>query len=606
MCGINGLMNYSHNPNSVDPIEVTKVRDAMTLRGPDSFGYWSNDNGKVAFGHRRLAIVDLSITGHQPMTNADGSLTIVFNGEIYNHNELRNKLQSKGFVFQSSSDTEVVLALYSYYGLGMLDKLRGMFAFAIWDGCKRKLFLARDPIGIKPLYISCDQKSFRFASQVKALIKSNDCDMTPEPAGHIGFFTWGHVPEPFTLYKGVRALKPGSCLVVDESGEQLHKTYFSFSSHYKECKDHIISKKITSKDHCFANDLIESVDLHTLADVDVGVFLSGGRDSITLAGIASSLKKYNGSRKLKTITLGFEEFIGTPNDEVPDATRVAEQIFSEHIVKMIKQEDFRSNYDKFISSMDQPTIDGINTYFVSKAAKEENLKVAISGLGADEFFGGYPSFVNIPKIVKIFKFLRYFPRLRKAIRKFVANVPYFKNKQKIAAIFEYGFSYEGAYFLNRGLFMPWELTGLFDNDFISQGLKDLSTMSLLSKSISEMDTPKLKILSLEAQWYMRNQLLRDSDWAGMAHSIEIRTPFVDKKILSSTFYAEALGKPISKKNMADTNPFQVPSEILNKKKTGFSTPINLWLTDLLGSKNNKKLVSKDLARHIYKKYLESI
>jgi asparagine synthase (glutamine-hydrolysing) len=606
MCGINGLLHYSSNLKPVNIDEVCKVRDSMTLRGPDSFGYWSNRSKKVAFGHRRLAIVDLSEAGHQPMVNADANLSIVFNGEIYNHNELRDDLISEGFVFQSTSDTEVIMALYQAYGLKMLEKLRGMFAFAIWDELAHQLVLARDPLGIKPLYISSDQKSFRFASQVKALLKSSKCDTTPEPAGHIGFFTWGHVPEPFTFFKGIRALEAGSCLVVEQCGEQHTHKYFTFSSEYRKCENYVREEEIRPEDLNFADDLIESVDLHTMADVDVGVFLSGGRDSITLAGIASSLARYNGPRKLKTITLGFEEFTGTPHNEVPDASRIAEQISSEHKVKMITYDDFQSNYSEFILAMDQPTIDGINTYFVSKAAKEANLKVVLSGLGADEFFGGYPSFDKIPKIIKIFKFLRYFPRMRTFIRKVLSFIPGMKNKQKFAAIFEYGFSYEGAYFLSRGLYMPWELTNIFDKDFITEGLGDLSTLTALGKSISGVDTSKLKISFLESQWYMRNQLLRDNDWAGMAHSIEIRTPFVDIGILKSTFYAEALGVPIDKKKMAEANPLHVPNDILNKKKTGFSTPINKWLAKLLGSKSIDDYNSKNLACDIYKRYLESI
>jgi asparagine synthase (glutamine-hydrolysing) len=606
MCGINGLLHYASNLRPVNLDEVCKVRDSMALRGPDSFGCWSNVSKKVAFGHRRLAIVDLSEAGHQPMVNSDRKLSIVFNGEIYNHNELRDDLIAEGFVFQSTSDTEVVMALYQRYGLKMLEKLRGMFAFAIWDELAHQLVLARDPFGIKPLYISSDQNSFRFASQVKALLKSGKCDTTPEPAGHVGFFTWGHVPEPFTLFKGIRALEAGSCLVVEQCGKQYIHKYFTFSAEYKKCKNHIREGKVGPEHLNFTDDLIESVDLHTKADVDVGVFLSGGRDSITLAGIASGLARYNGPRKLKTITLGFEEFTGSPNNEVPDACRIAEQISSDHKVKMITYGDFHSNYSEFILAMDQPTIDGINTYFVSKAAKEAKLKVVLSGLGADEFFGGYPSFHEIPKIIKIFKLLRYFPRMRMFIRKVLSCIPGMKNKQKFAAMFEYGFSYEGAYFLKRGLFMPWELTNIFDKDFVSEGLGDLSTLTALGKSISGVDTSKLKISILESEWYMRNQLLRDNDWAGMAHSIEIRTPFVDIGILKSTFYAEALGVPIDKKKMAESNPFNVPSDILNKNKTGFSTPINKWITKLLGSKSIDDYSSKNLACDIYKRYLDSI
>ena len=212
MCGIAGIYAYRNDALKVDRGELRRIRDHMTARGPDGCGEWFSEDGRVALGHRRLAILDLSERGAQPMVSADGQLIISFNGEIYNYRTLRAQLERKGYGFRSQSDTEVLLHLYAEKGEAMLEELRGMYAFALWDARKQGLLLARDPLGIKPLYYADDGATLQVASQVKALLKGGHIDTTPEPAGHVGFFLWGHVPEPYTFFKGIKALPAGSTL----------------------------------------------------------------------------------------------------------------------------------------------------------------------------------------------------------------------------------------------------------------------------------------------------------------------------------------------------------------------------------------------------------
>src|SRR5262249_53553099 len=352
----------------------------MIKRGPDGAGLWISDDRRIGLAHRRLAIIDLSDAGAQPMATADGIVRIVFNGEIYNYGELRERLEAKGFEFRSKSDTEVLLYLYQEYSSGMVEHLRGMYAFAIYDSRKKGLLLARDPYGIKPLYYADDGATIRVASQVKALLKGGQIHTTTEPAGHVGFFLWGHVPEPYTLYRGIRALPAGTTLWIDAQGHKEAKQFFSLTDELAKASQ--LSAKLTKEEihERLRTVLLDTVRHHLVADVPVGVFLSAGMDSGTLTGLAKEVTNTD----LRTITLGFKEFQGTINDEVPLAEQVAQQYGTSHQTCWMTQEHFRKERDAILEAMDQPSIDGVNTYFVSKAAAESGLKVALSGLGGDE------------------------------------------------------------------------------------------------------------------------------------------------------------------------------------------------------------------------------
>src|SRR5215469_16057631 len=315
MCGIAGIYAYHSTARSVDRDELVCMRDYMASRGPDGSGEWYSADGRVGFGHRRLSIIDLSSRGAQPMQTADGRLVVSFNGEIYNYRALRSRLEAKGYAFRSNSDTEVLLHLYAEWGHEMLRELRGMFAFGIWDTRERQLLLARDPYGIKPLYYADDGSTLRFASQVKALMAGHGVSKDPDPAGWVGYYLFGSVPEPFTTYREVRALPAGSLVWIDQRGLRAPIQYYSIARTYREAQGRPFSA-ITHKEEIKAlvrDALLDSVRHHLVADVPVGAFLSAGVDSSALVGLMREAEQQD----IQTVTLAFDEFRGTPNDEAP-------------------------------------------------------------------------------------------------------------------------------------------------------------------------------------------------------------------------------------------------------------------------------------------------
>lgn len=573
MCGIAAIFNYKSD-SPIDPDELVQIRDHMAKRGPDGIGEWYSSDRRVGMGHRRLSIIDLSEAGKQPMCNEDETIWMAFNGEIYNYGELRGGLRAEGHRFKSASDTEVIIHGYEEWGAeGVLKRLRGMFAFALWDEEKKGMFLARDPFGIKPLYYADDGKTLRIASQVKALLAGRKIDTTPEPAGHVGFFLWGHVPEPYSIYRGVRSLPAGSYMWVDQADSASSKNYCSIPEILSQAEEAEIgvNNKEEMRERLRAS-LLDSVKHHLIADVPVGVFLSAGLDSSTLVGLSSEIEK----NKLHTVTLGFREYAGTPDDETPFAALVAEQCDAEHRTIWVSRDDFHAGLDRVMDAMDQPTIDGVNSYFVSGAASQSGLKVALSGLGGDELFGGYPGFSEIPSMVKTFRPFSAIPFLGKGFR--IITEPLIKRltSPKYAGLFEYGGSYEGAYLLRRGMFMPWELPRLLDGEMVREGWGELQTLLRLEETHSGINRSHMKVSALEMCWYMRNQLLRDTDWASMAHSLEVRVPLVDTELLRRVAPLFNGNLMPDKRDMAFAPKRPLPSEILNRGKTGFSVPVRDW------------------------------
>ncbi len=574
MCGIAGIYSYHTSAKRVERDELLKIRDAMRSRGPNGEGLWISDEMRVGLAHRRLSIIDLSDAGSQPMMFGD--YCIVFNGEIYNYLELKSTLEGKGHIFKSRSDTEVLLHLYAEYGSDMLNYLRGMYAFAIWDKKRNGLFLARDPFGIKPLYYADDGKTIRFASQVKALLHGGGIDTTPEPAGHAGFFLWGHVPEPYTFYKAIRSLPAGQSLWIGNEGRHRFDTFFNIQKEYADSKDNnkdsIGKEELIEELHAALND---SIQHHLIADVPVGIFLSSGLDSTTIAALASE----NSTSKLQSITLAFAEFAGGNEDESILAKLVADKYGIDHQTKWIAKHDFNGLLADFLQAMDQPTIDGLNSYLVSKVAAQSGLKVALSGMGGDEIFGGYPSFKDIPMMVRLLGFGQFLPGFGKMFRWISAPVIKKFTSPKYAGLLEYGGDFGGAYLLRHGLYMPWELPELMDPDMARDGWNELCTLPRLRDTTNGISSDHMKVSALELSWYMRNQLLRDVDWASMAHSLEIRVPLLDIKLIQSIIPLMQMGTAPSKIDMARTPNVQLPDEILNKPKTGFNIPLQDWLSN---------------------------
>jgi asparagine synthase (glutamine-hydrolysing) len=608
MCGIAAIFAYDSSAPGVNEGELVSIRDCMAARGPDGAGLWFDPARRVGLGHRRLAIIDISPGGAQPMLLPEKNLAITFNGEIYNYRELRAGLEKKGHHFRSTSDTEILLHLYAEEGEAMLEKLRGMFAFAIWDGAKQTLFLARDPFGIKPLYWADDGKAFRAASQVKALLAGGNIDTSPEPAGHVGYFLWGHVPAPYTLYRGIRNLTAGHCMTIDALGKKRLRAFCNIPDILAAAEGRTTDDgRRTTDDQPLTSDLLgsslrDSIRHHLIADVPVGVFLSSGLDSATLTALAS---EFGG--QLRTVTLGFEEYKRTPNDETPLAEEVARRYGTNHQTIWVTRKDFESDLHRVFHAMDQPSCDGLNSYFISKAAAQAGLKVALSGLGGDELFGGYPSFREIPRAVSALRPFQQCRWLGRAVR--VVTTPFLKHmtSPKYAGLLEYGGTYGGAYLLRRGMFMPWELPEILDGDLVREGWNELQTLARLDDTANGIHSPHLKVSALEMTWYMRHQLLRDTDWASMEHSLEVRVPLVDVELLRATAALFAREPRPTKRDMALTARSSLPASVLDRPKTGFQVPVRQWLMEANQKAGNRKQKPgerglRGWTRHVYAQF----
>ena len=573
MCGIVAIFAYRSDAPPVEGAELEAIRDHMIPRGPDDAGSWISSNGRVGLAHRRLSIIDLSTAAAQPMAFEDGRYQISYNGEIYNFRALRAELEAKGQVFKTNSDTEVLLHLYHLYGADMVRHLRGMYAFTIWDEAKRGLFLARDPFGIKPIYYADTGGTFRAASTVKALKAGGKVGTGINPAGHVGFFLFGYVPEPHTLFQDIRSLPAGTTLWVDEKGVGAPKTFFDVT---ERLSAPVEDRKSSTSAEALREALSDSIRSHLVADVPVGVFLSSGLDSTTITGLAA---EHHGAG-LKTLTLGFEEFKGTEKDEVPLAETVAGTYGTHHRTEWGTGSAFQGERDALFAAMDQPSIDGVNTYFVSKAAAGSGLKVALSGLGGDELFGGYDTFAQVPKLARWGGSVPGGRAIGSGLRAIAAPVlSHFAKtiSPKTAGLLELGTRLGDAYLLRRGLFMPWELPQVLDADLVRQGWSDLEPLIRLNRAPASISEPRRAVAALEMEWYMRCQLLRDADWAGMAHSLEIRVPLVDKVLFKELAPMIGFERGYSKRDMALTPKIPLPDKVLNREKTGFFVPVRDWL-----------------------------
>ncbi|MGA8529020.1 MAG: asparagine synthase (glutamine-hydrolyzing), partial [Acidobacteriaceae bacterium] len=560
---------------------LERFSSALATRGPDASGVWLSRSGAAGLAHRRLSIIDLDSRSDQPMQTADGQFTISFNGEIYNYRELRAELEKRGRNFRTTSDTEVLLAMYAEYGAAMLPRLRGMFAFGLWDEAKQELILARDAFGIKPLYYAEGDGHLYFASQVRALVPAPGVDLREEPAGTVGFFVWGSVPEPYTLYRGIHCLPSGSWMRVTQDGiaeQRVFATPVGEFGKYEAAEMPRSREEMLERLHIA---LEESVRMHEIADVPVAVFLSAGIDSGAILALAVER-----GQQVEALTLGFDALRGAPQDETGGASEVARHYGVAHDARYIDRELFLSHRERLLAQMDQPTIDGVNTYFVSWLAREHGFKVALSGLGGDEMFGGYPSFGQIPKMVHGLKVTRSVPWVGRAWRIVTAPMIERFTSPKYASLFEYGGSWGGAYLLRRGLYMPWELPEFLDPEVVRTGWRELQSVTAMSALAGSLDrlpgttgTAKdfLRVSALEMSFYMRTQLLRDADWAGMAHSVEIRVPLVDMTLLRQVSPLRASQFAPRKPGFVDCLPKRLPENILKRPKSGFNIPVREWM-----------------------------
>ncbi len=597
MCGISGIYNCSdRNINEIKIIEnIIKLQDR---RGPDDKGIWQSTCKKTTFGHNRLSIIDLTDKAKQPLISKDNNLIITFNGEIYNYKEIRNELSKNKVTFKSNSDTEVILESYKYWGIEFIKKLRGMFAFAIWDNIEKKLILARDPFGIKPLYFFKKNNILFFASQLKSILSIDNLSFKKSGRSILDYYLWGNIREPFTLYKNVYSLKGGTVKVFDS---KFNETTYE----YANLKEAIIkSKKNYFKNESELNEklsyLIEdTVNYHQVSDVPVTFLLSSGIDSNIL--LAASKKKLN--TNFNAMTLDFSEKL----KESPLAKISSKMSMIDHIVEKVDDNEITeliSNYYKF---MDMPTNDGLNNYVVSHFAKKRGSKVLISGIGGDELFSGYPSFKRIPYMRKISKLI---PN-NKNFQKFLYDNVYkilskFNKNTKYAGVFKYSHNTFDAFMLQRCVFTPEEITDLINSKTIDEAISDLEFQRQKETNDNDFENEQLKIMYFEIKYYLCSKLLRDSDWASMANSVELRTPFVDWFFFNELLPILKSNIKISKRNMLDSFKGQTPPELYGRKKTGFAIPYKQYFKKMSGIKNKYTDPIKDWSILSYEKYLENV
>jgi asparagine synthase (glutamine-hydrolysing) len=592
VCGIAAIHRYGAG-GVIDPAELHRVTECMACRGPDGSGEWTSEDHRAALGHRRLSIIDLSALGNQPMATPAGDIVIAFNGEIYNYRDLRRSLEARGSRFISGSDTEVLLHLYRERGTSMFAELRGMYAIALWDARKHRLLLARDPFGIKPLYISDDGKTVRAASEVKALLRSGAIDRAPDPAGHVGFFLWGHVPEPHTMYRNIRPIAPGT---VEWFGKESGREQFaSIREIVQDAESSARAVDVANAADRVVTAFEDSVKHHLVADVDVGVFLSAGLDSTAIASLAA-----RHTTRLSTVTLGFAEFKGTPNDETVVAEQVARHLGTNHRTIWVSQADFQAERDRFLARMDQPTTDGLNSYFVARAAAEAGVKVAMSGLGGDELLAGYPSYTQVPRLARLGGLLPAGRQLGRRLRPLLSALVSRVSSPKYAGVLEYGTTMGDAYFLRRAVYMPWELERVLDPEMVRAGLDALALRDSLARSHAGIREPRFQMTALEATWFMRNQLLRDVDWASMSHSIEVRVPFLDVTLWRAVLPLAANRANVDRRIIARALAHTLPAAVLTRPKSGFFIPTREWLVGSEGREYEARRL-RGWARYVYER-----
>jgi asparagine synthase (glutamine-hydrolysing) len=595
VCGICGFAYASTSAEAER--HVRDMAAAMVHRGPDEDGFLTNDPraAGIALGMRRLSIIDLP-GGHQPVWNEKQNVAVVFNGELYNYRELRQRLQLSGHTFSTNCDTEILVHGWEEWGEDVLAELRGMFAFALVDLRKHfatvpVLFLARDPLGIKPLYYAQTPQGFAFASELRAVLASGALRRKLSDDALTSYLLFGSVSEPVTLVEGVFSLPPGNALL-------LHLPDRRRSPRVRPWWDPTRSsaKRDPNRPRDFAaasvrlrTRLEDAVSAHLIADVPVGLFLSSGLDSSAIAVLAGRAQQ-----GIQSFTLTFPD---TPYDEGPLAKVVAQRAGTHHTEVPLQGRDMLARVDEAIGALDQPTMDGINTYFVSWAAREVGLKVALSGLGSDELFGGYRTFADTPKLARLELVSRFVPGAFRRMSAPLVNSLLVRRGSMDAAR-KAGDAWlmpdvlPHPYFFTRLLFPPSELSRLTEpryrkSNVASDGVTlEPTWLAWLERTADQAGAlePIAGVSWLEMRTYMTSTLLRDTDSVSMARSLEVRVPFLDTPLVEfvGALPDEARIEPgVSKGLLRAALAGMMPPEILDQKKRTFTLPWDDWLRTAL-------------------------
>ena len=599
MCGIAGILGRLDPPNRQ---AVKRMTDALAQRGPDGEGLWispANGGGSgVLLGHRRLAVLDLSTAADQPMVDPSTGDALITNGEIYNYRELRNQLRSDGEHFESTGDTAVMLRVLARGGPAAVRRLRGMYAFAFWDVNLRQLTLARDPLGIKPLYYILNPErdgdwSVLFASEVRAILASGLVGRPRLNPRALGSIVWnGFCVSPETAVDGVRSLGPGEILVFDEEGSVVkHEPMWQIPRS--------VEHDATESDMSAV--LEESVRLHLASDVPIGVFLSGGVDSSSMANLA----RRNSTTPVHTFTLAFEE---ADKNEGPFARRIAAAIGTEHHETVLTEEDFIARLDDALDSLDQPSFDGINSYFMSHAVRQAGFVVILTGAGGDEVFGGYPSFRDLPRLYDWSTRARHLPRpLVSALARLVSRlkqpasgeIPHQSRWSKLPDMVERD-DLLGLYQLAYALFLPTFQAQLIDRDVHTELVDGLPRALYAALDGEQSDrTPLEAVSALEQRLFLGERLLRDIDSTSMSASLETRLPLVDIEVLTcaNALPTDTRFRPVGTKAMLRRIGLEgLDPELFNRPKSGFELPFDRWLKSNLGDAIDTVLRDADAVR----------
>ena len=571
MCGILGIRANLDNKD----IFLKRMMEAMSQRGPDSQGKYIES--EVALGHLRLKIIDLSPNGDQPFFNENKDISLVANAEIYNFVGLRKELESKGHRFRSFSDNEVILHAYEEWGVSCLERLRGMFAFCIWDEKRKKMFLARDRLGIKPLYYYYKNGIFIFASQVRAILSSGLVPKNLSFNGLETYLDYGAIKEPMTIIEDIFSVLPASYMIFERNELRIEQYWdpLKVKSLNADIKFEELSERIRLL-------LEESIKIHLVSDVPIGIFLSGGIDSSSLVNMAAKV-----SPDLKTVSAIFKE---KEFNEAFFSRKVAQRYRTLHREVLITDKEVFRNFDYCLEAMDEPTFNGINTYFISQAARQTNLKVALSGLGGDELFCGYPGFKRIGKLIRFSAIWNRLPRHLRGIlsKSYKMFSPDTTANRKIYDFLRQSYN-RHPYFWTRMLFSEEEKIGLSKRPF-----KIKSQDSNQSPDFEKLDIIN-QISFLEIKNYMVDILLRDTDFMSMAHSLEVRVPLLDHKLVEFIFSIPAkfkIGGRYPKRLLVNSLVSPLPQEVFRRPKMGFVLPFDCWLRGKLKGQVEEALREK--------------
>ncbi len=564
MCGINGV--FSVKSRDYSDI-VQKMNKRLDHRGPDNNGIYNLEN--ITLGQTRLSIIDLSKKGNQPMHSKCGRYILVYNGEIYNFKDLRQQLD---YSFTSETDSEVLLASYIKWGESCLNHLNGMFSFSIWDDVNKTLFIARDRMGIKPLYYFKNSKYFIFSSEIRSLIASGLVDKEISREGLVEYLQYQTVHCPNTILNNVFVLEAGYMAIISNNDNDIEikkKCYWDMSE--KSNKHDDISYEEAKR--IVRNQLSLAVEKRLYSDVSSGAFLSGGIDSSIIVALMSQAS----SRKINTFNVSFDE---KEFSESKYAKIISEKYNTDHTEIKLTSKDFLDSIPLALKDMDHPSGDGPNSWVVSKYTKDQGISMALSGLGGDELFGGYPVF-NYMYFLKKNSWVLKTPKFVKNMFKSSLKLTSKNEKaEKFMKILNYSsYNFEELYKIFRLNYFDTDLS-----DILNFPMKDIKKNNIVIADLSNSNKKIIsQITAAETQTYMQNILLRDSDQMGMAHSLEIRVPFLDHNLVEAClgFDDNLKFSKTPKKLLVDSMQDLLPNEIYQRKKMGFTFPWNNWLRNEL-------------------------